>query len=67
MENKMILGTVQLGIDYGINNELGKPSAKDTYEILDYAFKNGVKYLDTASAYGNSEEIIGRYIKKAFW
>lgn len=64
MENKMILGTVQLGVNYGINNELGKPSEEEAYEILDYAFKNGVKYLDTASAYGNSEEIIGKYISK---
>ena len=31
---------------------------------MDCAFNNGITLLDTASAYGNSEEIIGDYIKK---
>lgn len=61
--NKMILGTVQLGLPYGINNRTGQPSREASFEILDYAFHNGVKELDTASAYGVSEDIIGEYIK----
>lgn len=63
MKNKMILGTVQLGINYGINNKKGKPTKAEAFKILDYAFNNGVYYLDTASAYGESEQIIGEYIK----
>ena len=59
--NKLILGTVQLGLNYGINNSLGKPSEKGSFSILGYAQKNGVNTLDTAAAYGNSEELIGKY------
>ncbi len=59
--SKLILGTVQLGLDYGINNGSGKPSQKEAFVILDKAAKNGVGYLDTAAAYGNSEEVIGNY------
>lgn len=59
--NKLILGTVQLGLDYGINNNSGKPSQDDAYNILDVAYKSGIRCLDTATAYGNSEEIIGAF------
>ena len=61
--DKMILGTAQLGMQYGINNCIGKPCIEDALKILDCAYSNGIRYLDTASAYGNSEEIIGMYTK----
>lgn len=61
---QLILGTVQLGLDYGINNDVGKPSVEKSFEILDYAFNNGISILDTANAYGDSEKIIGNYMKK---
>ena len=61
---QLILGTVQLGLDYGINNDVGKPSVEKSFEILDYAFHNGISILDTANAYGDSEKIIGNYMKK---
>ncbi len=61
--DKMILGTAQLGMQYGINNCIGKPCIEDALKILDCAYSNGIRYLDTASVYGNSEEIIGMYIK----
>lgn len=64
MLSKMILGTVQLGIPYGINNVNGKPTYEQAMEILDYAYQHGVDCLDTASAYGDSENIIGDYIRK---
>lgn len=57
----MILGTVQLGLKYGINNKTGKPSKEQACEILDYAYNNGIHILDTASSYGDSEKIIGEY------
>ena len=34
MFDKLILGTVQLGIDYGINNDTGKPSITDAIVSL---------------------------------
>lgn len=64
LNDKIILGTVQFGIDYGINNPNGKLSYNDSFKILDYAFKKGIRELDTASNYGNSEVVIGSYIKQ---
>lgn len=58
---KIILGTVQLGVDYGINNHQGKPSKEKAFDILNKAYNNGICFLDTASAYGDSEQIIGEF------
>lgn len=60
----MILGTVQLGINYGINNHMGKPSKELAFELLDYAYEHGIKMLDTGPMYGDSEEIIGEYLRE---
>lgn len=60
----MILGTVQLGLHYGINNSFGKPNLIQVFKMLDYAYENGIKILDTGPMYGNAEEIIGKYIGK---
>ncbi len=61
MNNKLILGTVQFGLNYGINNVTGKLSANDIFHILDYAFDNGIDSLDTAEVYGDANETIGSY------
>lgn len=61
MRNKLILGTVQLGLPYGINNLLGKPDRQEAMLILDDAKRAGIDTLDTAKAYGSSMELIGRY------
>lgn len=63
MKDKIILGTAQFGLDYGINNQNGQIPKKEIFKILDYAMANGINKLDTASAYGSSELIIGEYIK----
>lgn len=57
------LGTVQLGLAYGINNIAGKPSREAAFQILDAAVDVGVNNLDTASGYGDSEEVIGAWLK----
>lgn len=62
-EKKYVLGTVQLGLNYGINNQVGKPSREAAYAILNTAMKNGIKELDTAAGYGDSEAIIGEFHK----
>lgn len=62
---KLILGTVQFGLDYGINNSIGKPSEETVAEILDTAYSNNVRFLDTAEAYGDSQDVIGRYHKNS--
>lgn len=59
--SKFILGTVQFGLNYGINNINGKPSEDNVFETFNYAFNNGIKTLDTADAYGNAYELIGKF------
>lgn len=56
------LGTVQFGLNYGIQGN-GKPESEELYEMLSYAMRNGINILDTASAYGAAEEILGGYFK----
>ena len=65
MQNKIILGTVQFGLDYGINNSNGKPSQQTVNQLLDVAFDKHILFLDTAEAYGNSQEVIGEYHKQS--
>ncbi|MHB1392784.1 MAG: aldo/keto reductase [Clostridia bacterium] len=60
---ELILGTAQLGLCYGVNNKLGKLSKEAAFSILDTAFENGITTLDTASAYGDSEELIGSFMR----
>ena len=62
--SRLMLGTVQLGMEYGISNTVGKPDLKQAFEILDTAWKHNVNVLDTAMAYGDSETVIGQYIQK---
>lgn len=59
--NKLILGTVQFGLDYGINNSNGKPQKSKVFDILNFAYKKNITLLDTADAYGNAVDIIGEY------
>jgi aryl-alcohol dehydrogenase-like predicted oxidoreductase len=58
--NKLVLGTVQFGLDYGISNSRGKIPENEINTILEHAYTSGIKILDTASAYGNSEEVISQ-------
>jgi len=61
MNSKLILGTVQFGLDYGVNNTSGKPSKENIKSILDFAYNSGIQLLDTAEAYGDSQNKIGEY------
>jgi len=58
---KLVLGTVQFGLQYGVNSA-GRPSVDAVKLILAEAAKGGITTLDTSSAYGNSEEILGECI-----
>ena len=57
---KLALGTFQFGLDYGITNSDGQASNSEVEKILDFSLKNGIKVLDTASSYGNSEKVLGK-------
>lgn len=58
--NKLVLGTVQFGLSYGVNNQSGQVSRNEVAKILQWAKKSGVKTLDTSSAYGISESVLGQ-------
>lgn len=52
------IGTVQWGVAYGVNNSIGIAHKDDINMMLAYAAQNSL-IIDTAWAYGNSEEKIG--------
>ncbi len=64
MNNRLILGTVQMGLNYGVNNTKGRMPEAEAFLILDNAFEQGINTLDTAEVYGNSHELIGDFHKR---
>ena len=60
---QLCLGTVQFGMDYGIIGQK-KPSLEDSVICLDYATQNGIRAIDTATAYGTAEEVTGAFLRK---
>lgn len=58
--SKMMLGTAQFGLNYGIANTSGKPSYETVRDIIRTAYECGVNCLDTSPNYGESEEVLGR-------
>ncbi|MCP3876724.1 MAG: aldo/keto reductase [Desulfobacteraceae bacterium] len=60
--NRLVLGTAQLGLNYGIANILGKPDQATANAIIAKAFENGIHKFDTAQGYGESETVLGRAI-----
>jgi aryl-alcohol dehydrogenase-like predicted oxidoreductase len=63
---KLALGTVQFGLNYGISNLNGQTSEKEVINILNVSSQHGISMLDTAQAYGTSEEILGRFHSERF-
>jgi len=57
--DKIGLGTVQFGLQYGISNDYGQTSSWEVEEILKYGQSCGLNTIDTASAYGTSEQVLG--------
>ena len=46
-ENKLCLGTVQLGMKYGINNALARqPTEEESFAILQTAIDEGIACFD---------------------
>lgn len=58
---KIALGTVQFGLDYGISNKNGVPNDSELNAIFEVVKKANISILDTANAYGNSEERLGEF------
>ncbi len=61
MVNRIILGTVQMGLNYGINNSKGIIPPEESLLILKEAYNSGIRLIDTAKGYGKALEIIAAY------
>lgn len=61
---KIGLGTVQFGMEYGIANRRGIASREELSAILEIACEAGVRVLDTAPGYGASESLLGKSLPK---
>ncbi|MDO8651859.1 MAG: aldo/keto reductase [Undibacterium sp.] len=64
-QQKLGLGTVQFGLNYGATNESGQLTLQDAIAIIQYAGQNNISVIDTASAYGTSEQVLGTCFKSA--
>ena len=62
--SKLVLGTAQLGMDYGIANLDGKPNEETAHEIIETALVGGINCFDTAQVYGDSEIVLGKALKE---
>lgn len=61
--SRVVLGTAQLGLDYGIANRAGRPDPARAEVLLARAWREGVRMLDTARAYGAAEAVIGAFLR----
>jgi aryl-alcohol dehydrogenase-like predicted oxidoreductase len=59
---KLVLGTAQFGMDYGINNPRGRIPKEEALTILSEAYEAGIDTYDTAYAYGESQQILGEFM-----
>ncbi|MBG0840016.1 aldo/keto reductase [Ectopseudomonas toyotomiensis] len=64
--SRLALGTVQFGLSYGVANQSGQVSPEEVGLILDAARNAGVRTLDTATAYGESEKVLGQQDLRGF-
>jgi aryl-alcohol dehydrogenase-like predicted oxidoreductase len=61
----LALGTVELGLDYGIAvpSEYGRPAEGAAIRLVHAAIDRGINLIDTARAYGESEAVLGRALR----
>lgn len=60
---ELCIGTVEFGMQYGIRYS-GRPDAETAEAMLEYARAHGIVSIDTSSAYGEAERIIGGFLHK---
>lgn len=58
---KLVLGTVQFGLSYGVTNNAGQPSPEQAFAVLDAAWDANVRILDSAQEYGEANQVIAQY------
>jgi len=62
--SRLVLGTAQLGMNYGIANTNGQPDYPTARDIVHECWENGICEFDTAQAYGHSERILGKVLNE---
>jgi aryl-alcohol dehydrogenase-like predicted oxidoreductase len=60
--SRLVLGTAQLGMNYGVANKTGRPNFDEARDIVKYAWEGGICEFDTAQAYGESEKVLGQIL-----
>lgn len=60
LASRIVLGTAQLGMPYGIANRMGKPGDAEACGLIAKCMEHGITWFDTAQAYGQSEAVLGR-------
>ena len=60
MGPEICLGTAQFGLPYGITNMAGQVGEPEVGALLNMAASAGLRFLDTAQAYGDAEAVLGR-------
>lgn len=58
---RLCLGTVQFGLSYGVANKSGQLDPGEGRALLEVARQSGIDMLDTAVAYGVSEQRLGEF------
>ena len=61
---KILLGSAQFGLSYGLMNKFGQVPYDEVESILCTSYKAGIHSVDTSGDYGNSESVIGTILKK---
>lgn len=61
---KLVLGTAQFGLNYGISNSAGVTSFNEAERIASYLIDKGVFIFDTAPDYGESEVTLKNILEK---
>jgi aryl-alcohol dehydrogenase-like predicted oxidoreductase len=63
--SEVAFGCVEIGMPYGIGIESinDMPTEEEAIQLLQAALQSGINFFDTARAYGNSENIIGKAFK----
>jgi aryl-alcohol dehydrogenase-like predicted oxidoreductase len=62
--NRLAIGAAKFGFAYDYLNNTSSLSKKTAYKILDTAVDFNINTIDTAQGYGNSEQVIGDYLRK---
>ena len=63
--SKIVLGSVQWGLNYGVSNINGQTSEYEISKLGELARSNKVNLIDTSQIYGNAE-FIGNYFDSTF-